>query len=497
MSAVLQRIATIESMLAPGVNGSTTLTGTNINMVLPIYGDPTVTPTTTSVLGLMDQIQQLNQSVIELQAFRTAALSAVCLNGLVMIGVQNDGTPLCSSTPVQERLGTVACPVGQVLRNASDPTSGCAVDSRFSGNCPQNQSLTGVSSSGQAMCGQVVTPSILQESNEAVVMEAERLVNNTNPNITAAFLACATQGLSYSTSERRCMPAFIHEGCPDSIPNIPSNCSAVEFDDQCPGYCPAGTTTAPTVRTTNYTCGALGLWSRTGPTLTCRMPACPRFSTSIRNRTLLGFPANVPPPPHCECVAGYAGNTTWNAAHGNFSSQCVLEPCPGNNGQGPSNCGCPSGYTGRPTWDAANQRWSISSCNQVACPAGGTGAPNCRCGSGYTGTLRFSNGRYTGTCTRVISQNRCISSGGENRWARPRCPSGLRIRRVTWACYGRYARCGGQNCGCGRTLTSTINGRCRGRTGCDQLASNGWWGDPCGGHNKPLVINYECSNVYP
>lgn len=403
-----------------------------------------------------------------------------------MLGINSDGTPMCSSGPVQSRLAVTACPPGQILQNLRNASSGCVADAHFVGSCGQNTSLTGVSPSGQPQCGNVVTPAILAESNEAVVRSAELLVNSTNPDQTAALLRCASQGLTYNSIASQCEPTFDHIGCPTTVPNRtavgPSAVcppSSRDFQGRCLTYCPYGTTNS-TMRTANVTCGALAQWGTSG--VTCSPVACPANSSMVNGR--------------CTCDRGFYGSISWSFANGTYSGTCRARPCSGTLNY--PNCSCPTRYqAGMQTWLPATQRWSLSSCTPVACPSGASGAPNCACTSAYFGTVTHNTitNTWSGQCTRKITTTRCASSGSEGRWATVSCPSGLTIRRFIWACYGRSARCSNTDCRCGRTLTTHSRMRaCIGRSSCRNLASNSWWGDPCGGWNKPLVMRVECTN---
>ena len=85
------------------------------------------------------------------------------------------------------------------------------------------------------------------------------------------------------------------------------------------------------------------------------------------------------------------------------------------------------------------------------------------------------------------------ATAGEGGVAVLEAPEGGTIADITFGSYGNpiIDKNGVPKVGsCNANVASTVSYHCSGRTRCEMPAHNHWWGDPCGGTSKKLVIGY-------
>lgn len=99
-------------------------------------------------------------------------------------------------------------------------------------------------------------------------------------------------------------------------------------------------------------------------------------------------------------------------------------------------------------------------------------------------------------CHGIIDTPVCVEEG-ENEILRLECPSGTVISAVNFASYGTPTSCPEPSLGpCHSSVSRpVVENACLGRQSCSLLASNEFFGDPCVGVPKRLVVSYTCSGV--
>lgn len=388
-------------------------------------------------------------------------VSQNCASGSALVGILPDGVTNCSPF-IRSNPAVGTCPVGQVV--------------------------AAIQSDGRLICIDYVTADELQQVTSQLIVDTAVAINSTInsavPGGLSPLLNCMRSGLVYDTVTKRCVPTFVHQGCPSTPPTFTTACANSTHDSKCQVYCPVGFRPSNNITgMQNLTCGPLASWlleRDLSPAPTCVPVPCPVGSAGTA--------------PNCLCPIGFRGNVTWNrdTSAWSYPGSCSLDVCPVG-ATGAPNCICSGRYEGAISWSFNTQTWST--CTPKPCPTNGIGAPDCVCNTANSfGTLTFNNltNTWDGTCTPKIENVLCAFAD-EGGTTRAQCSAGLLIRDVTFSCYGRSSRCT-RDCSCGRVITNEVKAACMNRQICDISATNGAWGDPCGGFGKAVEINFICRN---
>ena len=201
-------------------------------------------------------------------------------------------------------------------------------------------------------------------------------------------------------------------------------------------------------------------------------------------------------------ATNYSGNVTYSCSNGSFSIITNSCTCPAKYDQ--SNCtSCATGYSGAPGCNscATNYTKVGGICQRDCQTSGFAGIPDNTPAIAPSGTLSCS-GAYTGiinyTCAggifsssdscNTISYSSCFTANESGSLVMT-APAGKVWTSVVFSSYGTPSSCIAGSCNAA-TSTSVVNTACVGRSTCTVSASNGTFGDPCGGTVKRLNVQF-------